>query len=101
MRGGQDTLADLEALVAERARVIADLDARERALVKEAREQGVGGYYSCWSVPWGDIAKALGISRQAVMKRHADALHQEEQAKGVDRWQRRHERRADWSGWAR
>lgn len=95
MRGGQDTLADLEALVKERAEIVAQLDARERALVKEAREQQVGGYYSYSGVPWADIAKALGVSRQAVMKRHAADLEAEEREAGVTGWNAKHQRRYD------
>lgn len=86
MRGGQDTLADLEALVLERAKVLADLDARERALVKSAREQSLGGYYSYGQVPWADIAQALGVSRQAVMKRHAAALEESDRQRHGRRW---------------
>ena len=77
MSGGQDDLQALRDLVDERQTAMADFEARERALVKSAREQDVGGYYSYWAVPWEDIAQALGVSRQAVMKRHADALAQE------------------------
>lgn len=78
MNGGQDDLEALTALVANRAKVLADFDAEERVLVKRLREQAVGGYYSYWSVPWEDIARALGVSRQAVMKRHAAALAAED-----------------------
>ncbi len=74
MTGGQDDLQALRDLVGERQAAVADFDARERDLVKRLREQSLGGYYSYLSVPWEDIAQALGISRQAVMKRHADAL---------------------------
>lgn len=93
--GGQDDLEALAALVAERAAATADFDARERALVKRLREQGVGGYYSYWAVPWADIAKAMGVSRQAVMKRHAAALEADELAKGGNTWMMKHRRRSD------
>jgi DNA-directed RNA polymerase specialized sigma subunit len=95
VRGGQDTLKDLENLVAERAAATRELDERERALVKEAREQQVGGYYSYGGVPWADIAKALGVSRQAVMKRHAAALEAQEREAGVTGWDAKHRRRYD------
>lgn len=77
MSGGQDDLDALSALVVERTAAIAEFDRRERSLVKSAREQSLGGYYSYGSVPWSDIAKALGVTRQAVMKRHAAALEAE------------------------
>lgn len=93
MSGGQDDLEALAALVVERARVIADLDARERALVKSAREQKVGGYYSYQSVPWSDIAAALGVTRQAAMKRHAADLEAEEREAGITGWDAKHRRR--------
>ena len=89
MSGGQDDLQALRDLVDERAAAMAEFDARERALVKSAREQNVGGYYSYWAVPWADIASALGVSRQAVMERHADALAQ------ADPTSYRHRRRWD------
>ncbi len=74
---GQDDLQALRDLVDERQAAIASFDARERALVKQLRELNVGSYYSYMATPWTDIARALGVSRQAVMKRHADALAQE------------------------
>lgn len=76
MSGGQDDLQALRDLVDERAAAMAEFDARERALVKRLRELNVGSYYSYLATPWADIAQALGVSRQAVMKRHADALAQ-------------------------
>lgn len=93
MSGGQDDLEALTALVAERAAATAEFDARERALIKRLREQAVGGYYSYWSVPWADIAKAMGVSRQAVMKRHAADLEEEEREAGVTGWNAKHRRR--------
>jgi hypothetical protein len=96
MTGGQDDLDALRDLVAERAAVLADLDARERVIVKRLREQEVGGFYSYRAVPWDDIAKAAGVSRQAIMKRHAAALEAEARdAEGRISWSSPHRRRYD------
>lgn len=63
-----DGLGILREIVKARAA----LDEREREAVKRLREQSYGYYYG--GTPWEKIAEALGISRQAAMKRHADAL---------------------------
>jgi hypothetical protein len=54
----RDTLAELRALVAERA----ELERREAALVRRARNEGY---------VWEQIAACLNVSKQAVHKKHA------------------------------
>lgn len=63
------------------------LDLFEQELVRSLREIGWQG------VRWDVIGEALGISRQAAMKRHAQRLADEAEAEGNDRW--RHRRRWD------
>jgi DNA-directed RNA polymerase specialized sigma24 family protein len=55
--------AELRQLLAERAA----LERREAALVRRARNEGL---------VWAEIAGALGVSRQAVHKKHAAGLLQ-------------------------
>ena len=53
--------AELRRLVADRA----ELERREAALVRRARIEGL---------VWAEIAGALGVTRQAVHKKHAAGL---------------------------
>lgn len=53
-----DVLAQLRQLVVERS----DLERREAVLVRRARNDGI---------VWEQIAECLGVSRQAVHKKHA------------------------------
>ena len=53
--------AELRRLVADRAEV----ERREAALVRRARNEGL---------VWAEIASALGVTRQAVHKKHAAGL---------------------------
>ena len=54
-------LSELAALVAERA----ELERREAVLVRKARNHGI---------VWEQIAACLGVSKQAVHKKHAAGL---------------------------
>lgn len=54
-------LAELAALVGERH----ELERRESVLVRKARNQGI---------VWEQLAAALGVSKQAVHKKHAAGL---------------------------
>ena len=55
--------AELRRLVDERS----ELERREAALVRRARNEGL---------VWAEIASALGVTRQAVHKKHAAGLLQ-------------------------
>lgn len=67
MTTDKDPLERLRDIVAERKA----LDDEEYRVVKALRERGWQG------TRWDTIAAALGISRQAVMKRHAQRLADE------------------------
>lgn len=54
-------LAELATLVGERR----ELERRESVLVRKARNQGI---------VWEQVAAALGVSKQAVHKKHAAGL---------------------------
>ena len=54
-------LAELAALVADRH----ELERREATLVRRARNQGI---------VWEQVAAALGVSKQAVHKKHAAGI---------------------------
>lgn len=56
-----DVLAQLRGLVAQRR----DLERQEAVLVRRARNEGI---------VWEQIAACLGVSRQAVHKKHAGGL---------------------------
>ncbi len=71
----KDDEATLVSIAARRAELEAErqrLDTAEREAVRQAREHG---YHD--RARWDEIARALGISRQAAMKRHAAALANE------------------------
>lgn len=74
-----ELLEQLRGLVDQRRQ----LDEAEHKIVKQLRELGWQG------TRWDVIGEALGISRQAVMKRHAQRLADESK----DTWQ--HRRRFD------
>lgn len=75
----RELLDRLREIVAEREA----LDEEERRVVKALREIGWSG------TRWDEIGAALGISRQAAMKRHAQRLADE----SANAWQ--HRRRWD------
>jgi FixJ family two-component response regulator len=62
--GSQDPDGVLREL-AELVRAKADLERREAALVRKARNQGL---------VWEQIASSLGVSKQAVHKKHRAAV---------------------------
>ena len=59
--GPDGILAELAALVGDRR----DLERREASLVRRARNQGI---------VWEQIAASLGVSKQAVHKKHAAGI---------------------------
>ena len=59
--GPDGTLGELARLVADRA----DLERREAALVRKARNQGI---------VWEQIASSLGVTKQAVHKKYAAGM---------------------------
>lgn len=80
-------LEQLRDLDARRMLAVAQFAEEEHQLVKQIRE-----LRSYSQTGWDVIAEALGISRQAVMKRHAERLEAESTKPS---WSNPHRRRYD------